>query len=98
VKRLAVLPATFLLECRHLILEIGPALLKGQFGQQGCPERFRDDDSVGIISRGCGEDRVKARQEQLEADVVRSWERDALTKGTPQVHGKKKLLKFPAMR
>jgi len=41
---------------------------------------------------------VKARQEQLEADVVRSWERDMLAKGTPQVHGKEKLLKFPAVR
>jgi integrase/recombinase XerD len=34
---------------------------------------------------------VKARQEQLEADVMRTWARDPLalaqTKGTPQVHG-----------
>jgi integrase len=34
---------------------------------------------------------VRARQEQLEADVKRTWERDPLvlaaTKGTPEVHG-----------
>jgi integrase/recombinase XerD len=34
---------------------------------------------------------VKARQEQLEADVMRTWARDPLalaqTKGTPEVHG-----------
>ncbi len=33
---------------------------------------------------------VRARQEQLEADVKRSWDRDPLvlaqTKGTPEVH------------
>ncbi len=37
---------------------------------------------------------VRARQEQLEADVVRSWQRDALAKGTPEVHRKNKVLKF----
>ena len=35
---------------------------------------------------------VRARQEQLEADVRRSWSEDPLTlreaKGTPEVHGK----------
>jgi len=35
---------------------------------------------------------VAARQEQLEADVMRTWNRDTLvlasTKGTPEVHGK----------
>jgi integrase len=35
---------------------------------------------------------VKARQEQLELDVMRSWSRDSLalaaTKGTPEVHEK----------
>lgn len=31
---------------------------------------------------------VMARQEQLEADVKRSWERDSLAKGAPEVHGK----------
>jgi hypothetical protein len=41
---------------------------------------------------------VKARQEQLEADVVRIWERDAVAKGTPQVHGEKTVLKFRAIR
>lgn len=41
------------------------------------------------LTMAAGHVRVKARQEQLEADVVRSWERDALTKGTPQVHEKK---------
>ena len=34
---------------------------------------------------------VRARQEQLEADVRSAWDRDALvlaqTKGTPEVHG-----------
>ena len=36
---------------------------------------------------------VLARQEQLEADVMRTWGKDALvlasTKGTPEVHKKK---------
>lgn len=41
---------------------------------------------------------VKARQEQLEADVARSWEQYMLAKGTPQVHGEEKLLKLPAIR
>ena len=41
---------------------------------------------------------VRARQEQLEADVVRSWQRDTLAKGTPKVHEKKRLLKFPVSR
>ena len=35
---------------------------------------------------------VRARQEQLEADLERSWAHDpivlAATKGTPEVHGK----------
>ena len=34
---------------------------------------------------------VRARQEQLEADVMRSWASDPIvlreTKGTPEVHG-----------
>jgi integrase/recombinase XerD len=36
---------------------------------------------------------VRARQEQLEADVRRTWDTDLLildsTKGTPEVHGKR---------
>jgi integrase/recombinase XerD len=37
---------------------------------------------------------VMARQQQLEADVLRSWEHDPLAKGTPGVHGKSNVLKF----
>jgi len=36
---------------------------------------------------------IRARQEQLESDLERSWARDpivlAATKGTPEVHGQK---------
>jgi len=39
---------------------------------------------------------IRARQEQLEADLERSWATDPLvlaqTKGTPQVHGKKEVV------
>ena len=41
---------------------------------------------------------VRSRQEQLEADVRRTWEVDPLlsgqTKGTPQVHGRKELVNW----
>lgn len=37
---------------------------------------------------------VKARQEQLEQDVMRSWERDWLAKGTPEVHRKNNVVKI----
>jgi hypothetical protein len=37
---------------------------------------------------------VKARQEQLEQDMKRSWERDSLAKGTPEVHGKNNVVKI----
>jgi hypothetical protein len=56
VKSVDVLLATFPRECCHLVLENGPVLFKGQFGQQGCPERFWDDDAVPVISLGRGED------------------------------------------
>jgi integrase/recombinase XerD len=41
---------------------------------------------------------VKAGQEQLESDVMRSWEGDRLAKGTPEVHEKTKVVKFPVSR
>jgi integrase len=41
---------------------------------------------------------VKARQEQLESDVMRSWKRDRLAKGTLEVHGKTNVIKFPISR
>jgi integrase len=37
---------------------------------------------------------VKARQEQLEADVKRSWERDGIAKGTQEVHEKSNVVKI----
>ena len=37
---------------------------------------------------------VKARQEQLEQDVMHSWERDWLAKGTPEVHRKNNVVKM----
>lgn len=45
---------------------------------------------------------VRARQDQLEADVQGSWSTDPLvlaaTKGTPEVHGETKIYKFPGIR
>jgi integrase/recombinase XerD len=35
---------------------------------------------------------VRERQAQLEEDIQRSWERDPLLKGTPEVHGEKELV------
>ena len=39
---------------------------------------------------------IRARQEQLEADLERSWARDpivlAATKGTPEVHAKREVV------
>jgi len=51
--------------------------------------------SVKVTEKHCSP-WVRARQEQLEADVKRTWDRDpralAQTKGTPEVHGIKEVV------
>ena len=51
--------------------------------------------SVKVTEKNCSR-WVRARQEQLEADVKRTWDRDpralAQTKGTPEVHGIKEVV------